>query len=289
MPTLRAENLVKAYKGRTVVDDVSIHIAPGEIVGLLGSNGAGKTTSFYMMVGLVRPDKGRVLLDDENITRLPMFRRAHKGLGYLAQENSVFRKLTAAENIMLVLEMQPGLTRAQRRAKQDELLEGLGLSGRRDSIAQTLSGGERRRVEIARVLATSPQFILLDEPFTGVDPIAIEDLQKIIRELVRQNIGILITDHNVFATLAITDRAYILSDGQIKTAGTAEELADDPIAQKYYLGEALATRIKTNVLGYVCETCGGICSADDARASNFRHDEDGGVLVSIGNKGPDKK
>ncbi len=289
MPILRAHNLEKSYKGRKVVSDVSIEVRPGEIVGLLGPNGAGKTTSFYMMVGLVKPDKGRVTLDDENITRLPMYKRAHKGLGYLAQEASAFRKLTAAENIMLVLEMQPGLNRAKRRERCEHLLESLGLTQRANSLAQTLSGGERRRVEIARVLATRPEFILLDEPFTGVDPIAIEDLQSIIRELVQQGIGILITDHNVFATLDITNRAYIISDGEIKTSGTTGELVDDPIAQKYYLGESIGGRIKTNVLGYVCTTCGGICTAEEARASSFRHADDGGALVPIGHQGPDKK
>ncbi len=237
MPTLRAQNLVKSYKGRTVVSDVSIEIAPGEVVGLLGPNGAGKTTSFYMMVGLVRPDRGRVLLDDEDITRLPMYKRAHKGIGYLAQENSVFRKLTAAENIMLVLELQPGLSPAQRRERRDALLESLGLTGRRDNLAQTLSGGERRRVEIARVLATEPQFVLLDEPFTGVDPIQKDELSLTIAHLKERGIGVLITDHDVLYTLSITDRAYILSDGEVKTAGTTDELAEDPLAQKYYLGE----------------------------------------------------
>ncbi len=215
-------------------------IAPGEIVGLLGPNGAGKTTSFYMMVGLVKPDKGQVLLDDTEITNLPMYKRAHAGIGYLAQEPSAFRKLTAGENIMLVLEMVPGLTRAQMTAKRDSLLEGLSLTARRDSLAQTLSGGERRRVEIARVLATDPQFILLDEPFTGVDPIAIEELQGIIHKLKAQNIGVLITDHNVHATLQITDRSYIISEGQIKTAGTAAQLARDTLARKYYLGDTTA-------------------------------------------------
>lgn len=284
MPTLRAENLVKSYKGRTVVNDVSIVIEPGEIVGLLGPNGAGKTTSFYMMVGLVRPEHGRVLLDNEDITRLPMFKRAHRGIGYLAQENSVFRKLTAYENIMLILEMQQGVSRAQRQEKCDQLLSSLGLAERRNNIAQTLSGGERRRVEIARVLATDPRFILLDEPFTGVDPIAIEDLQTIIRDLIKQNIGVLITDHNVFATLDITDRAYIISDGEIKTSGTTHELADDPIAQKYYLGENLGARIKSHALGYVCAVCGALYSNDEAAAAEYQHSSDGGVLVPIGRK-----
>lgn len=284
MPTLRAENLVKSYKGRTVVNDVSIRIEPGEIVGLLGPNGAGKTTSFYMMVGLVRPEQGRVLLDNQDITHQPMFKRAHRGIGYLAQENSVFRKLTAAENIMLILEMQHGVSLSARREKCDSLLASLGLTERCNNIAQTLSGGERRRVEIARVLATAPRFILLDEPFTGVDPIAIEDLQTIIRDLIKQNIGVLITDHNVFATLDITDRAYIISDGEIKTSGTTHELADDPIAQKYYLGENLGARIKSNALGYVCAACGALYSNDEAAAAEYRHLADDGVLVPIGRK-----
>ncbi len=240
MPTLKARGLQKAYRGRRVVNGVSVDIKPGEIVGLLGPNGAGKTTSFYMMVGLVKPDKGQVLLDDTDITRLPMYQRAHAGIGYLAQEPSAFRKLTAGENIMLVLEMVPGLSRAQMLEKRDSLLEGLSLTARRDSLAQTLSGGERRRVEIARVLATDPKFILLDEPFTGVDPIAIEELQGIIHKLKGQNIGVLITDHNVHATLQITDRSYIISEGEIKTSGTAFQLARDTLARKYYLGNTTA-------------------------------------------------
>jgi len=231
MPILRAEGLQKSYKSRKVVNGVSVEIAPGEIVGLLGPNGAGKTTSFYMMVGLVKPDGGQVRLDDQEITHLPMYRRAHAGIGYLAQEPSAFRGLTAAENIMLVLEMLPGLTRTAREERLEDLLESLKITDRRNELARQLSGGERRRVEIARVLATRPQFILLDEPFTGVDPIAIEDLQVIIAELKTRGIGVLITDHNVHATLAITDRAYIISEGQIKTSGTAQELVHDPIAQ----------------------------------------------------------
>ena len=240
MGILRAENLVKSYKRRTVVGGVSFEVSPGEIVGLLGTNGAGKTTSFYMVVGLVRPDKGRVLLDDEDITRMPMYRRAHHGIGYLAQEPSAFRKLTTAENIALVLELRPGFTNKQRKEKLESLLSQLRLTERRDSPAQVLSGGERRRVEIARVLATEPKFILLDEPFTGIDPIAIEDLQEIISDLKTLGIGVLITDHNVHATLEITDRAYIISEGEIKTKGTARELGNDPIARKYYLGENTA-------------------------------------------------
>ena len=244
MPILRAEGLQKTYKSRKVVNGVSVEIAPGEIVGLLGPNGAGKTTSFYMMVGLVKPDGGTVRLDDQDITHLPMYRRAHAGIGYLAQEPSAFRGLTAAENIMLVLELMPDMSRAQRQERLEELLESLKITGRRDLLARQLSGGERRRVEIARVLATRPAFILLDEPFTGVDPIAIEDLQLIIAELKTQGIGVLITDHNVHATLAITDRAYIISEGQIKTSGTAEELIRDPIAQKYYLGQNMTLAMR---------------------------------------------
>ena len=249
MPILRAENLQKTYKGRKVVNGVSVEIKPGEIVGLLGPNGAGKTTSFYMMVGLVKPDGGRVLLDDKDITRLPMYRRAHAGMGYLAQEPSAFRGLTAEQNIMLVLEMLPGLSATERKARLEDLLESLDMTARRDTLARSLSGGERRRIEIARVLATRPSFILLDEPFTGVDPIAIEDLQKIINELKTRGIGVLITDHNVHATLAITDRAYIISEGEIKTSGTAEELIQDPIAQKYYLGQNMTLMMRRGTGG----------------------------------------
>lgn len=244
MPVLKAEGIVKSYKRRTVVNGVSFEIGRGEIVGLLGPNGAGKTTSFYMVVGLVKPEGGRVLLDDRDLTNLPMYQRARLGIGYLAQEPSAFRKLTAAENIMLVLEMQPNMTNPERRERMEDLLESLGLKDRRNSAAQVLSGGERRRVEIARVLATRPSFILLDEPFTGVDPLAIEDLQRIIDDLKTQNIGVLITDHNVHATLEITDRAYIISDGEIKTRGTASELTADPIARKFYLSESTAESIR---------------------------------------------
>ncbi|MCW3061319.1 MAG: protein containing transporter-like domain [Capsulimonas sp.] len=247
MPVLRAETLVKAYKKRTVVNGVSVEIHPGEIVGLLGPNGAGKTTSFYMLVGLVRPDSGRVLLDDKDITRLPMYQRAHQGIGYLAQETSVFRKLTAAENIMLVLEMQPGLSSADRKDRLEDLLTSLSLTPRRDTPAFVLSGGEQRRVEIARVLAMRPNFILLDEPFTGVDPIVIEGLQTIIAELRGQGIGVLISDHNVNATLDITDRAYSLSEGEVNTSGSADERARDPIARKYYLGDSTAGYIEARV------------------------------------------
>ncbi|MCX8052255.1 MAG: LPS export ABC transporter ATP-binding protein [Armatimonadetes bacterium] len=233
---LEAHNLVKAYKGRRVVNGVSLSMETGEIVGLLGPNGAGKTTSFYMIVGLVRPDEGRVLLDGQDITNKPMYQRARLGLGYLAQEPSIFRKLTVAENIKLVLEMR-GLSRKQQHEKVDSLLEELGIAHIRDSRGMVLSGGERRRVEIARALATDPKFMLLDEPFTGVDPIAIGDIQDIVSHLKDRGIGVIITDHNVRETLAITDRAYIMSEGEIKTAGPSSELPDDPIARKFYLGD----------------------------------------------------
>ena len=243
MPILRAEGLQKTYKGRKVVNGVSVEIAPGEIVGLLGPNGAGKTTSFYMMVGLVKPDGGRVLLDDKDITRLPMYKRAQEGVGYLAQEASAFKGLTAEQNIQLILEMLP-LSGTERKERLEDLLGSLGMTARRKTLARQLSGGERRRIEIARVLATRPAFILLDEPFTGVDPIAIEDLQTIIADLKKRGIGVLITDHNVHATLAITDRAYIISEGEIKTSGTAAELVQDPIAQKYYLGQNMTLAMR---------------------------------------------
>jgi len=233
---LEARNLVKAYKGRKVVNDVSLSMETGETVGLLGPNGAGKTTSFYMMVGLVRPDEGSVLLDGRDITHKPMYLRARLGLGYLAQEPSIFRKLTVAENVRLVLEIG-GMSKKNQKQKVDSLLEELGIAHVRDSRGMVLSGGERRRVEIARALATDPQFMLLDEPFTGVDPIAIGDIQDIVRHLKDKGIGIVITDHNVRETLAITDRAYIMSEGEIKTAGPSADLPDDPIARKFYLGD----------------------------------------------------
>ncbi|MCE5314138.1 MAG: LPS export ABC transporter ATP-binding protein [Armatimonadota bacterium] len=236
---LEAHNLVKSYKGRRVVSDVSMYMETGATVGLLGPNGAGKTTSFYMMVGLVKPDEGRVTLDGKDITQEPMFMRARLGLGYLAQEPSVFRKLTVAENILLVLEAH-GISKKERLARTDQLLAEFGLTHVRNSNGQVLSGGERRRVEIARALATNPKFILLDEPFTGVDPIAIGDIQDIVRHLKDKGIGIVITDHNVRETLAITDRAYIMSEGEIKTAGSSADLPNDPIARKFYLGERFA-------------------------------------------------
>ncbi|MGI6295016.1 MAG: LPS export ABC transporter ATP-binding protein [Armatimonadota bacterium] len=233
---LEVKNLVKTYKGRRVVNDVSLGIDTGEIVGLLGPNGAGKTTTFYMMVGLVRPDDGKVLLESSEITSKPMYQRARLGLGYLAQEPSIFRRLTVAENLLLVQEMN-GISRKERNARTDALLEEFNLTRLRDQKGQVLSGGERRRVEIARSLATNPKFILLDEPFTGVDPIAIGDIQDLVRRLKDKGIGIVITDHNVRETLAITDRAYIMSEGEIKTSGESSALPNDPIARKFYLGD----------------------------------------------------
>ena len=233
---LEVKNLVKVYKGRRVVNDVSLGLDTGEIVGLLGPNGAGKTTTFYMMVGLVKPDDGRVMLEGQEITLKPMFQRARLGLGYLAQEPSIFRKLTVAENLLLVQEMN-GVSRKERLARTDSLMGEFGLTRLRNEKGQVLSGGERRRVEIARALATNPKFILLDEPFTGVDPIAIGEIQDIIGQLKDKGIGIVITDHNVRETLSITDRAYIMSEGEIKTSGPSSELPDDPIARKFYLGD----------------------------------------------------
>ncbi|MDH7480729.1 MAG: LPS export ABC transporter ATP-binding protein [Armatimonadota bacterium] len=230
------DNLVKTYRGRNVVNGVSLHIKQGEIVGLLGPNGAGKTTTFYMIVGLVKPTSGKVYLEGKDITDLPMYMRARRGIGYLAQEPSVFRKLTVTENIQLVLEMH-GIPKKTRAARIKELLSELKLEQVKDYKGYMLSGGERRRVEIARALAVSPKFLLLDEPFTGVDPISIGDIQDIIAELRKKDIGIIITDHNVRETLAITDRAYIISDGKIMTSGSSSELPNDPIARQYYLGE----------------------------------------------------
>jgi lipopolysaccharide export system ATP-binding protein len=233
---IAAEDLVKSYRGRSVVNNVNLEMKQGEIVGLLGPNGAGKTTTFYMIVGLVRPQSGRVLLDGQDITHMPMYRRARAGIGYLAQEPSVFRELTVAENLRLVLQFT-ALDHKQREDRITQLLEELHISERRDQKGKTLSGGERRRVEIARALATSPAFILLDEPFTGVDPIAINDIQQIIHDLKDKNIGILITDHNVQATLKITERAYIMADGQIVATGNSDDLPNDPNARRYYFGE----------------------------------------------------
>ncbi len=238
---LRAENLIKKYKTRTVVNDVSVHVSQGEIVGLLGPNGAGKTTSFYMIVGLIKPNEGKIFLEDEEITALPMYQRAKKGIGYLAQEASVFRKLTVEENIMAVLEMR-NYTKPQRKEKVEQLIEEFSLKKVRKSLGMSLSGGERRRTEIARALAVDPKFVLLDEPFAGVDPIAVEEIQTIVARLKNKNIGILITDHNVDETLSITDRAYLMVDGKLFKSGTAEDLANDPQVRKVYLGQNFELR-----------------------------------------------
>jgi lipopolysaccharide export system ATP-binding protein len=234
--TLRAEHLFKKYKSRTVVNDVSVEVGQGEIVGLLGPNGAGKTTSFYMIVGLIKPNGGEIFLENENITELPMYKRAKLGIGYLAQEASVFRKLSVEENIMAPLEMR-NVPKQDRREKVDRLLEEFSLTHVRKSMGVVLSGGERRRTEIARALAVDPKFVLLDEPFAGVDPIAVEEIQGIVSKLKEKNIGILITDHNVDETLTITDRAYLMVEGKLFRKGTAEELANDPMVRKVYLGQ----------------------------------------------------
>ena len=234
--TLAAEHLTKRYKKRAVVRDVSLHVEQGEVVGLLGPNGAGKTTTFNMIVGMIRPNEGRIRLGDEDITRLPMFKRARRGIGYLAQETSVFRELTVEGNLHAVLEFQ-SMSKAERTARVEALLREFGIDRVRTSKAYTLSGGERRRTEIARALATEPKFFLLDEPFAGVDPIAVEDIQSIVAGLKERDIGVLITDHNVHETLAITDRAYLLYEGRILKQGTAEDLAADPEVRRRYLGE----------------------------------------------------
>lgn len=233
---LRAEHLIKRYKARTVVNNVSVEVKQGEIVGLLGPNGAGKTTSFYMIVGLIKPNEGKIFLESEDITELPMYQRAQRGVGYLAQEASVFRKLTVEENILSVLEMTSTPKQA-RKEKVEQLLEEFSLTHVRKNIGMVLSGGERRRTEIARALAVDPKFVLLDEPFAGVDPIAVEEIQTIVAKLKNKNIGILITDHNVNETLSITDRAYLLFEGKILKSGTAEELAADEQVRKVYLGK----------------------------------------------------
>ncbi len=240
---LRAVNVIKRYKRRTVVSGVSVEVKQGEIVGLLGPNGAGKTTTFYMIVGLVKPNEGHVYLDQEDITDLAMYRRAHKGIGYLPQEASVFRKLSVEDNIRAILEMT-GRSKADQRAKLESLLDEFGLQHVRKNMGDVLSGGERRRTEIARALATEPRFILLDEPFAGVDPIAVEDIQGIVAKLKEKNIGILITDHNVQETLSITDRAYLLYEGRILKQGTAEELAGDEEVREKYLGRNFVLRRK---------------------------------------------
>jgi len=233
--TIHTNNLIKTYKSRTVVNNVSIKLQQGEIVGLLGPNGAGKTTTFYMVVGLIKPDDGNVLLNDSNITKLPMYKRAQMGIGYLPQEASVFRKLSVEDNIMSVLEMTKK-NKTQRKEKLEELLDEFHLHHVRKNNGDSLSGGERRRTEIARALAVDPKFILLDEPFAGVDPIAVEDIQSVVAKLKYKNIGILITDHNVNETLSICDRAYLLIDGKIFKHGTAEELANDDQVKRLYLG-----------------------------------------------------
>jgi lipopolysaccharide export system ATP-binding protein len=240
---LSANNIVKQYGSRIVVNGVSFEVNQGEIVGLLGPNGAGKTTSFYMVVGLVTPESGEILLEQQNITKEPMFRRAQLGVGYLPQEASVFRTLSVEDNIKAVLELTP-LSKAEQSEKLESLLEEFGLTARRKYVGSHLSGGERRRTEIARALATNPKFILLDEPFAGVDPIAVEDIQRIVEQLKTKNIGILITDHNVQETLSITDRAYLLYDGKILKSGTAEELAADEVVRKVYLGQNFELRRK---------------------------------------------
>jgi len=234
------EHLVKRYGARTVVKDVSASVNMGEVVGLLGPNGAGKTTTFYMVVGLVKPDGGRVALQDDraaiDLTGLPMYRRARSGIGYLAQENSIFRKLSVGDNIRLIWEMN-GMPRREQERRLPDLLEEFGLDAFIDARGDSLSGGERRRVEIARAIATEPAFLLLDEPFTGIDPIAVADIQVMIRQLRDRGLGVLITDHQVRETLAIVDRAYILNDGEIVVSGTAQEVLDSPTAREYYLGE----------------------------------------------------
>jgi len=240
---LRAENLVKKYKQRTVVNDVSFSVRQGEIVGLLGPNGAGKTTSFYMIVGLIKPNEGRIFLEDEDITQDAMYRRAQKGIGYLAQEASVFRKLTVEDNILAILEMS-NLSKEEQKDKLEELINEFSLHKVRKNRGDLLSGGERRRTEIARALAANPSFILLDEPFAGVDPIAVEEIQSIVAKLKHKNIGILITDHNVQETLSITDRAYLLFEGKILEQGVPEVLAENEMVRKVYLGSNFVLKRK---------------------------------------------
>lgn len=240
---LRAENLIKSYKGRKVVKGISLEVNQGEIVGLLGPNGAGKTTSFYMIVGLIKPNGGSIILDKQDITKFPMYKRAQYGIGYLAQEASVFRKLSIEDNIMSVLELTK-LSKKERHMKMESLIEEFGLNHIRKNRGNLLSGGERRRTEIARALATDPHFILLDEPFAGVDPVAVEDIQRIVAQLKNKNIGILITDHNVQETLAITDRTYLMFEGSILKHGVPEELAEDEMVRKVYLGQNFELRKK---------------------------------------------
>ena len=240
---LRAENLMKSYKGRKVVKSISVEVEQGEIVGLLGPNGAGKTTSFYMIVGLVKPNGGTIYLDNKDITKYPMYKRAQNGIGYLAQEASVFRKLSIEENILSVLQMTK-LSKKEQLAKMEELIDEFSLGHIRKNRGDLLSGGERRRTEIARALATNPIFILLDEPFAGVDPVAVEDIQRIVAQLKQKNIGILITDHNVQETLAITDHTYLMFEGSILKHGVPEELAADEMVRKVYLGQNFELRKK---------------------------------------------
>jgi lipopolysaccharide export system ATP-binding protein len=240
---LYAENITKTYRGRKVVNDISVTVNQGEIVGLLGPNGAGKTTSFYMIVGLIKPLSGHIYLEDVEITKFPMYKRAQSGIGYLAQEASVFRKLTVEQNIKSVLELTK-LSKQEQHDKTEALLEEFGLNHIRKNRGDLLSGGERRRTEIARALATDPKFVLLDEPFAGVDPVAVEDIQKIVAHLKKRNIGILITDHNVQETLAITDRTYLMFEGKILKTGTPEELAQDEMVRKVYLGQNFELRKK---------------------------------------------
>jgi len=240
---LRAEKLVKKYGSKRVVKDVSLEVNQGEIVGLLGPNGAGKTTSFYMIVGIIKPTAGNIYLEDQNITKFPMYKRAQNGIGYLAQEASIFRKLSVEDNIKSVLELTT-LSKKERQDKAESLLEEFGLTHIRTNRGDLLSGGERRRTEIARALATDPKFILLDEPFAGVDPVAVEDIQKIVAQLKHKNIGILITDHNVQETLAITDRTYLMFQGGILKHGVPEELAEDQMVRKVYLGQNFELRKK---------------------------------------------
>lgn len=242
---LRTENLVKKYKSRTVAKNVTVDVKQGEIVGLLGPNGAGKTTSFYMIVGMIKPNEGKIFLEDQDITAEPMYKRAQLGIGYLAQEASVFRKLSVEDNIRSILEMTK-LSKQEQNAKLESLLDEFHLQHIRKNLGDRLSGGERRRTEIARCLAADPKFILLDEPFAGVDPIAVEDIQSIVAKLKQKNIGILITDHNVQETLQITDRAYLLFEGSILKAGTAEELASDEQVRRVYLGKNFELRGKKN-------------------------------------------
>jgi len=241
---LKTDTLVKKYKQRTVVKGVSIEVNQGEIVGLLGPNGAGKTTTFYMIVGLIKPFSGHVFLDNEEITKFPMYKRAQIGIGYLAQEASVFRQMSVEDNIYSVMQFKKGMTKEQRNAKLESLLDEFGLQHIRKSKGIQLSGGERRRCEIARALAIDPKFILLDEPFAGVDPIAVEDIQRVVATLKTKNIGVLITDHNANETLSITDRAYLVFEGQLLKAGTPEELASDPVVRSHYLGSNFELRKK---------------------------------------------